>query len=77
MPKRRFLDPEKERKYRNKQRKINYSTTALYARCNYTEYDDKLILEHIIPDRQLSEIIHHSVQSIQIRRCRLKKGRTR
>ena len=74
MPKRKYKDDEKERKYRNKQRHINYSATALYVRSRYTEEDDKLILAHEIPDRQLSEIIRHSVQSIQIRRSRLKGG---
>ena len=74
MPKRKYKDNEKERKYRNKQRHINYASTALYIRSRYTKEDDKLILAHEIPDRQLSEIIHHSVQSIQIRRSRLKGG---
>ena len=74
MPKRRYKDNEKERIYRNNQRHINYSSTALYERSRYTEEDDKLILAHEIPDRLLSEIIHHSVQSIQIRRSRIKGG---
>lgn len=74
MPKRRFKDDEKQRIYRNKQRQTNYASTAKYVRSNYTEEDDKLILAHEISDRQLSEIINHSVQSIQIRRSRLKKG---
>lgn len=68
------LGPEAARLERNKQRKRNYSRSAHYFPSEWTNQEDALVLEHSITDRELSELIHHSVQAIQIRRCRLKKG---
>ena len=38
----------------------------------WDDYEDRIILEHRVPDRKLSELLHRSVTAIQIRRCRLK-----
>jgi len=43
-----------------------------YIPREWSPEDDKLILEHKIPDRELSEQIQRSVTAIQVRRCRLK-----
>ena len=40
--------------------------------CHYTEVEDKLILQHSIPDIELAEKIGRSVQAIQVRRAKLK-----
>lgn len=60
---------------RNTIRKNNYSQTALYPRKEWTCEECRLVLEHSIPDRELSKRISRSVQSIQIMRSRLKKQR--
>lgn len=77
MPKaiKRYNNLEKRRLYRNIQRKRNYNKTA-YAKNHrkpFTDYEDTLILDHAITDIELSNLIGRSVQSIQFRRCRLKK----
>ena len=41
----------------------------------YTEEEDQMILEHSIPDRELSDKISRSVGAIQKRRYRLGGGR--
>lgn len=57
---------------RNAQRKRNYAQTAKYERRIWTDEEDKRVLTHDVPDRQLSSEIRRSVQAIQIRRTRLK-----
>ena len=71
-----YRDKEKCRKIRNKQRQRNYAKTAKYLPKEWTEEDDALVLEHKMPDRELSKLIEHSVQSIQVHRSRLKKRET-
>jgi hypothetical protein len=39
----------------------------------WTTEEDKLVIEHSMPDTALSKIIERSVKAIQIRRCRLNK----
>ncbi len=63
---------EKYREMRNASRKRNYAQTAKYERRIWTEEEDKRVLAHDVPDRQLSSEIRRSVQAIQIRRTRLK-----
>lgn len=59
---------------RNERRQRNYAQTAgaPNTRAEWTEREDKLVLAHTIPDRELAEKIGRSVQAIQIRRSRIK-----
>ena len=61
------------RRIRNAGRQRNYAKTALYEPKEWTLEEDELVLAHSMSDRELSKRIKRSVQSIQIRRCRLKK----
>ena len=45
-----------------------------YPSREWEEYEDRLVLEHKVTDRELSELIQRSVLAIQIRRSRLKNG---
>lgn len=36
-------------------------------------WQEELVLAHTMSDRELSKIVGHGVQAIQIKRCRLKK----
>lgn len=75
MPNRKYayVDMQKYRKTTKAQQKRYYAKTSIYGRNDWTVEQDKMVLEHSIPDSELSKIIHHSVKAIQIRRCRLKK----
>lgn len=44
-----------------------------YPKRPWSGEDDQRVLNHSIPDRQLSKQIQRSVTAIQIRRCKLKK----
>lgn len=59
--------------YRNKLRKLNYDQTRC-ERKSWSPEHDALVLQHSMPDRDLSAIIGHGVSAIQIRRSRLKRG---
>lgn len=48
----------------------------LYPARDYSIYEDMAILEHSIPDRELSKKIERSVNAIQKRRWFLKKNET-
>lgn len=63
---------DKFREMRNAQRKSNYAKTAKYERRIWTDEEDKRVLAHDVPDRQLSSEIRRSVQAIQGRRTKLK-----
>lgn len=68
-----YVDMEKLRATRNRGRKRYYQKTAIYTGNSiYTISDCEKILAHIKPDTELSAEIHHSVQSIQTKRCKLK-----
>ena len=69
-----YNDLEKWRNTCNKQNRRYYGKTAIYERSRFTLKDCEMILEHSIPDVELSKIIHHSVKSIQIKRSRLLKA---
>lgn len=75
MPNRKYAyaDMQKFRKTTNAQKKRYYSKTEFYGPSNWTVEQDKMVLDHLITDTELSKIIHHSVKAIQVRRCRLKK----
>ena len=78
MPKRliSYISSTEALAYRNRERKKNYSRSQKHIgkRKGFTEEEDNAILRHSIPDRDLSNLIDHSVESIQIRRSRLKKN---
>lgn len=68
-----YKDKEKARNFRNIQRKRNYAKTQGYPPREWTLQEMDLILNSDKTDRELAEILKRSVQSIQIKRCRLKK----
>ena len=67
-----YKDSEKYRKIRNKERIKYYRKTAIHPKKPWTKEDDAKVLAHEITDTELSKRIKHSVEAIQIRRCRLK-----
>lgn len=70
-----YKDINKWRKIRNEAKKRYAERTGsnLYEPKYYTEEEDRMILEHNIPDRLLANKLHRSVSAIQMRRCRLRK----
>ena len=70
-----YKDIDRWRKIRNeaKRRYAERTGSNLYEPKHYTEGEDKLILEHSIPDRFLANKLGRSVSAIQMRRCRLRK----
>lgn len=75
MPNRKYAyaDMEKFRKTTKAQQKRYYNKTNFHCSSIWTAEQDKMVLEHLITDTELSKIIQHSVKAIQVRRCRLKK----
>ena len=75
MPNRKYAyaDMEKFRKTTNAQKKRYYNKTKFHCSNVWTAEQDKMVLEHLITDTELSKIIQHSVKAIQVRRSRLKK----
>lgn len=63
------------RETRNAQKNRYYGKTAIYAARRWTAEEEQKVLEHSIPDTELSSKIGRSVRSIQIRRSRLNKTR--
>ncbi|MBQ9314046.1 MAG: hypothetical protein IJ220_03455 [Clostridia bacterium] len=71
-----YKDKEKWRSTCQKQKRRYYGKTAFqYSRRLWTIEEDKSILKRNLTDVELSQKIHRSVASIQIRRSRLKKYR--
>lgn len=73
----RYKDREK---YRNINREIKRryrerTGAGKYPYQHWTIEEDKLVMERIMTDRELSDLIHRSVGSIQKRRWRLKNER--
>jgi hypothetical protein len=66
-------DQNKARSLRNIYRKRNYSKTQGYQAREWTVKEMDLVLGSDKSDRELSTILNRSIQSIQIKRCRLKK----
>ena len=71
--KKKYNDMRKFTKTRTEQRKRYYDKTAIYEPSLWTPEQEELVLNHDIPDSELSAIIHHSVRAIQSRRYVLKK----
>jgi len=64
----------KARRRKHIDRKRYYAKTAnLYPKRAWTAEEKQLVLEHFIPDSELSAKIQRSVKSIQEERRRLKK----
>lgn len=70
-----YRDPEKYRAYKNRYYRKYYRKTAIYEKRHYTLEEENLVLAHEVSDHQLSDLIHHSVMSIQSKRSRLRKGK--
>lgn len=69
-----YRDMEKYLKTCYAQRQRYYNKTAIYKPSHWTFEQDMMVLEHSIPDSELSAKINHSVRAIQLRRCKLKKA---
>lgn len=64
--------------YKNESRKRNYASTRKPSnRRKFTAEEDSLIISHNMTDRELSDLIMRSCQSIQMRRQRLKSGQAK
>ena len=72
-----FADKNKARKYRNKQRRINYRKTqnAINANKKWNDFETIVLINCQSTDFELSKHIGRSVQSIQLKRMRLKGGK--
>ena len=69
-----YKDLNKWRIYKRKQQKQNYAKGRINCkRHKWTEEEQKLLFNCPLTDRELSKIIHHSVQAIQVQRCKLKR----
>lgn len=69
----RYKDKDKARKIRNVQRQKYYAKTAVYPARLWSADEEKAVLAHSIPDMELSVLIGRSVESIQLKRSRLKQ----
>jgi hypothetical protein len=68
-----YRDKEKARTLRNMHRKRNYSKTQGYVKREWTLQELDMIVNSDKTDRKLSHELNRSIQSIQIKRCRLRK----
>ena len=70
-----YRDQEKARKTMNAQRKRYYQKTAWAENGGngWTLHEDEAVLAHNVSDAELSAVLGRSVQSIQVRRWRLKR----
>lgn len=57
---------------RNAAKARNYNQTGPSSGEPWTQEEDRRVLAHTIPDRQLAAEINRSVRAIQIRRSRIK-----
>lgn len=74
-----YKDMERYRETKQNYYRRYYKTTenARNKRKRWSGDEDKLIIEHSITDRELSEIIGRSMKAILVRRTRLKKAEKR
>jgi hypothetical protein len=71
-----YKDSKRMLVYRNKQRLINYSYGNFHInkqKHHWNDDDDYLVMLHDQPDRELAKYLETSVESIAVRRWRLKK----
>lgn len=67
-----YKDKEKARLYRNRSRKTYYQKTQTGKRRYWTVEEMEMILEKKYSDMELAGILKRSVESIQIKRSRIK-----
>lgn len=58
---------------KRKENKRYYAKTALYKPRSWTLEECNMVLEHSMPDTELSKKIKRSVRAIQVMRSRLKR----
>lgn len=71
-----FADSAKAREYRNRQRKRNYALCPGDDDVRHTRWQDwerELVMEHTMPDREISRMTGRSVRAIQVMRHKLRK----
>lgn len=71
-----YADSERAREYRNRQRESNYALCPGDDDVRHTRWQDwerELVMEHDIPDREISRITGRSVRAIQVMRYKLRK----
>ena len=71
-----YADSERAREYRNRQRKRNYALCPGNDEVRHTRWRDwerKLVMEHDIPDREISRMTVRSVRAIQVMRHKMRK----
>ena len=71
-----FADSAKAREYRNRQRKRNYALCPGDDDVRHTRWQDwerRLVMEHDMPDREISRMTGRSVRAIQVMRHKLRK----
>lgn len=73
--KKRYKDMDKYREYvkRNNRKYYRKNNFADSKRKVFTSEEIKLILDHDMTDAELAQKLKRSIQSIQIKRCRLNK----
>ena len=65
---------QRQREAKHREHRCYYAQTAfLYPPRPWTDEEDKLVLAHEIPDRELSARIRRSMKAISNRRWRLRK----
>lgn len=72
-----FADSERARKYRNRQRERNYALCPGDDDVRHTRWRDwerRLVMEHDIPDREISRMTGRSVRAIQVMRYKMRKA---
>ena len=69
------LDKWRKTKRLQKQRYRERLGNNKYPRKNWTKEEDLIVLQHNIPDRELSKKLKRSISSIQSRRLALKHGK--
>lgn len=73
-----YADPYKALEYRNSQRYRNYyehgNRNQKRARKNWLPIEDKLVINHEMPDRELAVLLKRTVPAIQLRRHKLKSA---
>ena len=69
-----YKDLNKYKQNRDRYKKKYYKNGSTNCeKHNWIPEEDKLLFDSILTDKELSKVIHHSVEAIQIRRSRLRK----
>lgn len=72
-----FADSERAREYRNRQRERNYALCPGDDDVRHTRWQDwerRLVMEHEMPDREISRMTGRSVRAIQVMRHKMRKA---